>query len=549
MPEISPLVDALRRSTDRRAAGHALLGALIPVAQQALSASRYGERARVVHAALHIRQGGIYQDFIALDAELSTSDDPGASATAWRLLNGGRAPLLIDVDAQRWAPLGQALVPAQAAAVQWDGRTRAGLQDRRATHLAALPLRDAAGSPFGMATLEIACAPAVGRRFDGLTGCAEELQLRVDIAASTLRNLPGAAPAPAADPLLPVVGHAMAGVVETLRAFSSFEHTILLRGATGTGKTHLARWCHARSPRAGGPFVVTQLHAVAESLREGELFGWKKGAFTGAIADHAGRVARAEGGTLFLDEIDKLDRGAQGKLLRLLDERVYAPLGEDRDREADLRFIIGSNADLEREVAEGRFLEDLYYRVHVLPVEVPPLQSRADELGAWARHMLGELRPGASLDDDAVAALMRYSWPGNLRQLHSVLVRALAFAGGGQVDTDAVARALRLEAAPRGGAGLLAGLRSAAAAFVRESERRVEQGKAPLDIELSAAFRGAVLFEAVNLHNDPREAFIRLGLEERLQGGNHLRTLRREQERLAELCAALGLPMPGDWVG
>lgn len=549
MSELNPLVDALRRSVDRRGAGLALLGALVELASDALAASRYATRARVVHAALHLREGGLYQDFVSLDAELAAEqgEEPGASATAWRLLRSVRAPILIDVESLSWVALSQPFLPGQGNAIHWEGRTGAQLRSRRATHLAALPLRDAGGEPLGMVTLELSCPPAVGRRFEALVGPAEAMQLRVDVATSVLRSLPGAPPLVSADPLLPVLGRTMSGVVETLRAFSGFDETILLRGPTGTGKTHLARWCHERSARAGGPFVTVQLHAVAESLREGELFGWKKGAFTGAVADQAGRVSRAEGGTLFVDEIDKLDRGAQGKLLRLLDERVYSPMGEDRDRTANLRFIVGSNADLEREVAEGRFLEDLYYRVHVLPVEVPPLRSRLDEIELWALHMLRALRPAASLDPEAGESLRAFAWPGNLRQLHSVMVRALAFSRGDRVSGEAVQRALRLEASPRGEFGLIPGLRAAAAAFVRESERRSQRGEAPLDLELTQALRGAVLLEAVQLHQDPREAFVQLGLEERLQGGNHLRTLRRERERLHELCAALGVAVPADW--
>jgi DNA-binding NtrC family response regulator len=294
-------------------------------------------------------------------------------------------------------------------------------------------------------------------------------------------------------------------------------------------------------------------------LREGDLFGWRRGAFTGAQTDHRGRVTQAEGGTLFIDEIDKLDLTAQGKLLRLLEERRYTVLGEDRERRADTRFIVGTNANLEAEVAGGRFLEDLYYRVNVLPVEVPPLRSRSDEIPGWTRHMAAAIEvrggPAAELTPDALALLVSQPWPGNLRQLQSVMVRAVALAAAGArgpvvVGAEPVLRALGMDLRHTAGPepGLPGALREAAAAFLRENTQRRTQELAPLDLELVQALRGAVLVSAVQgAGGDARRAFVELGLEGRLQGGNHLRSLRREQERLVELCGVLGVPVPADW--
>ncbi len=334
----------------------------------------------------------------------------------------------------------------------------------------------------------------------------------------------------------------MEPVVAMLRMFAGLDEALLLRGPTGTGKSHLARWCHAQSPRSCYPFVVVHLHALPDGLREGELFGWRRGAFTGATQDHAGAVQRAEGGTLFIDEVDKLPLSTQAGLLRLIEDRRYQAMGDGRERVANVRFMVGTNAPLEAEVAAGRFLEDLYYRIHVLPVEVPPLAERHDELREWALLAIG--RHDVDLSEAAERALRAYSWPGNLRQLHSVAVRAYAFARGESagkvlISEAHVQRSLAMERR-LGQESAISALRGAAQAFVTESQTRALAGRGALDSELAEAFTGLVLEAAVARFGGEREAFLHFGLEERLKGGNHLKSLRREQERVSRLCAALG---------
>lgn len=543
-PSLTSLLDALASSADRDAAGRALLDMLQVRVRETL-----GGLGIIRRSTLHLRPGGAYADLLSTD---DARVELVASSTAWSLLSGRSDGVILDVEAELWSPLGEGVVPGRSAAVRWSGATRVSLQGRRTTHIVALPVRTGPALG-GMAIVEVDSPRSAGRRFEVLNPIAAELVVLTRLAAPFLATLPKpSTPGRASDPLLPVVGRQMAGVVDTLRAFSGFEETILLRGATGTGKSHLARWCHAQSPRRTGPFVVAHIHAVAEALREGDLFGWRKGAFTGASSDHRGRVAQAEGGTLFIDEIDKLDLPAQGKLLRLLEERQYSVLGEEKDRTADARFIIGTNANLEREVAAGRFLEDLYYRVYVLPVEIPPLRDRSDEIRAWAAHMASAIRGRGPvvMSPEAGAALEGYTWPGNLRQLQSVIVRAVALASMSGADTVVQAEHVFRSLAMEGRAidpPLLASLRDAAGAFVRANARRRSSGKGPLDLEHATVLRAAVLLEAVRASGDPRQAFIDLGLEARLQGGNHLRTLRREQERVAQLCADLGEPVPPGW--
>ena len=413
---------------------------------------------------------------------------------------------------------------------------------RRATHVLAVPVFNAERRVDGMVCLEVECRERIGTPFAEWEHCAPLVQSWSAAMAPLILLQPVEAAAP--DPLLPVIGEAMAAVRATLLVFATLDETLLLRGPTGTGKSHLARWCHANSRRADGPFVAVHLHAVPDELREGELFGWRRGAFTGAVKDQIGATARAEAGTLFIDEIDKLPIAAQGKLLRLLDERRYSPLGDGRDRLADVRFVVATNVDLEEEVRAGRFLVDLYYRVNVLPLDVPALASRRDEIPSWARYQVTDahMRHGGGplgMDDEAAAALQGQPWPGNLRQLHSVVLRAWAFAraeSATDVSPSHVTRALKLEPAAR---STMDPLRRAADLLVDASIREVEAGRPPLALELAEAFTGLVLAAAAARLGGEREAFLHFGLEERTRGGNHLKTWRREQERVATLEKAL----------
>lgn len=394
---------------------------------------------------------------------------------------------------------------------------------------------------------------------DGLTSAMTTAQVLVDAAAPTVSALPrrvGDA-ATRSDPLLPVVGAEMARVIDTLGCYARTDEVLLLRGPTGTGKSRLARWCWSRSARRDAPLVIANLLGVPETGQDSELFGVRRGAFTG-VSERVGQVTQAQGGTLFIDEVDKLSLAAQVKLLRLLDERVYRVVGETREREADLRFILASNADLELAVQEGRFLEDLYYRICVLPVWIPPLAERRDEIAPWARHMArewcGRSERSALLSAAAEARLRAHPWPGNLRQLHNVLRRAFALASAEAEPGEPILlsrahldRALNFDPSGRGGVdlGVFEALRRTALAVVRTVEQRRASGLAPLDdrngdLSLADAFRGLVLQVAVECTGDLKSAFTLFGLEDRIRGGNHLRTWRIAEEQVAMLSAALG---------
>jgi DNA-binding NtrC family response regulator len=225
-----------------------------------------------------------------------------------------------------------------------------------------------------------------------------------------------------------------------LRIFGLIEHlaesdaTILITGESGTGKELVARAIHAYSPRSRGPFVAVNSAAIPQELIESELFGHIRGAFTGAVRDRVGRFELAAGGTIFLDEVGDIPVHLQVKLLRVLQERTFERVGESESRSSDARVIAATNKDLRQAILDESFREDLYYRLRVVPIEVPPLRQRREDIEPLARHLLA--RVGARhdravrLSPDAMRALFRYSWPGNVRELENALEYAVAVSKG-----------------------------------------------------------------------------------------------------------------------
>jgi NtrC-family two-component system response regulator AlgB len=218
------------------------------------------------------------------------------------------------------------------------------------------------------------------------------------------------------------------------------EATILLRGESGTGKGVVARAIHARSPRATGPFVTISCPSLSAELLESELFGHVQGAFTGAVRDTIGKVAVAEGGTLFLDEIGDLPLTLQPKLLRLLQEKCYERLGETRTRAGNVRVIAATNRNLETEISAGRFREDLFYRLNVIEVTLPPLRQRPADVLPLAEHLLkffarqNGKKSVLGFSEAARLAITRYTWPGNLRELRNAVERGVILASGPYVE-------------------------------------------------------------------------------------------------------------------
>jgi two-component system response regulator HydG len=240
----------------------------------------------------------------------------------------------------------------------------------------------------------------------------------------------------------------MAKVLTLARRAATTDATVLIQGESGTGKELLARLVHDASPRAKGPFVVVHCAALAETLLESELFGHERGAFTGAVKRKLGRFELANGGTLFLDEIGELPPSVQTKLLRVLQERQFERVGGEETLTVDARLVTATHRDLKREVAEGRFREDLYYRLHVVPLALPPLRERPEDIPALAQHFITKAGPRLNrkvkgLTDTARQALCRHPWPGNVRELENVMEQALVFAEAETLDITDLPQALQ----------------------------------------------------------------------------------------------------------
>src|SRR5262252_8536585 len=242
-------------------------------------------------------------------------------------------------------------------------------------------------------------------------------------------------------------------IVDLARRVASSDCTVLIVGESGTGKEVLARFIHSRSPRASQPFVAVNCAAIPETMLEAMLFGYERGAFTGAHASHAGKFEQAQGGTLLLDEVTEMPLGLQAKLLRILQEREVERLGGRSPLPLDVRVLATTNRRLREEVAAGRFREDLYYRLNVFPLAIAPLRARRDDVLPLAMQLLaGRVRPGApipALSAEAAHLLLTYTWPGNVRELDNLLQRALILLNGPVIRPEHVQFELAGDSAPQ----------------------------------------------------------------------------------------------------
>jgi two-component system, NtrC family, response regulator PilR len=235
----------------------------------------------------------------------------------------------------------------------------------------------------------------------------------------------------------------MMEVFETIRKTADSGSTVMITGESGTGKELVARAVHQESSRRSAAFVSVNCGAIPETLMESELFGHVKGAFTGAVQSTEGLFLAADGGTLFLDEITEISQSVQVKLLRAIQEREIRRVGDTRDVKVDVRLIAASNRDLGKAVADGALREDLYYRLNVIPIHLPPLRDRTEDIPILVAHFIGRVardvgKSVSGISPEALAVLERYHWPGNIRELENVIERAIVLGSGDQITADAL---------------------------------------------------------------------------------------------------------------
>jgi len=281
---------------------------------------------------------------------------------------------------------------------------------------------------------------AIARALEKVNLSKQNFALRRDAAAhNSLDNIVGASPT-------------MEKLKTTIRTVASTNSTILVYGESGTGKELVARAVHVCSPRAGEAFVSVNCGAFPETLLESELFGYVKGAFTGANQNKRGLFEVAHAGTIFLDEISEMTSAMQVKLLRVLQERLVRPVGGTSEFEIDVRVIAASNRDLDRLVAEAKFREDLYYRLNVIPIRVPPLRERQEDIALLVNHFVKKYAPAAGksimrVNPQSLAALCGYEWPGNVRQLENTVERAVALEASDELHVELPAERPKAKAA------------------------------------------------------------------------------------------------------
>jgi two-component system response regulator HydG len=246
----------------------------------------------------------------------------------------------------------------------------------------------------------------------------------------------------------------MRQVMAAIEKVAPTDASVLLVGESGTGKEMVAREIHKRSRRKDGPYIKVNCGALTETLLESELFGHEKGAFTGAIKRKLGRFELAHGGTLLLDEIGDISAALQLKLLRVLQEREFERVGGEQTIKVDVRIVSATNKDLAQLVTTGQFRQDLYYRLHIVPVTLPPLRERREDIPVLVKHFIEKLAPKTNprvrdIEDEALAQLMAYRWPGNVRELENVVEQSLVFSDGERIGVGALPTSIRGEDASR----------------------------------------------------------------------------------------------------
>jgi DNA-binding NtrC family response regulator len=393
-------------------------------------------------------------------------------------------------------------------------------------------LPDLLGLSPSPAVIVITAQPSAESVIDAMAlGASAHLVKPVDLdeleqtVAAALQRAAPAAPERAAAPARALVGRSkpMLSLAGRVGALARSDCTVLITGESGTGKELVAAAIHERSARSAGPFVAVSCAAIPEALLEAELFGHEKGAFTGAHAERIGRVERAQGGTLFLDEVGELSPQAQAKLLRFLEARTFERVGGAGERQADVRILAATNAPLEDLVEEGAFREDLFYRLNVARVVLPPLRERREDLPLLVDHFLAAAgRPEVSVGPDAHALLLTRPWPGNVRELRNAIDAALVRLGDGPcLRAEHLPPATR--AAPSGDADALSALVRARVSAASSSDEGASEEGGGLFARLKEEVERAAIAAALEATGGNQVAATRLL-------GMNRATLRRKME-------------------
>ncbi len=330
--------------------------------------------------------------------------------------------------------------------------------------------------PVNLDHLDITISKAVRQR--ALESENRALKSRLD-SKFGLENIVGSSPA-------------MERLFDIVRQAAPTQATVLIEGASGTGKELVAQAIHRLSARAAGPFVAVHCAALSSSLLESELFGHEKGAFTGAVVQRKGRFEMAHGGTLFLDEISEIEPSVQVKLLRVLEERRFERVGGVDTVDVDIRIIAATNRDLRKYVEEGKFREDLFYRLDVVEIKMPPLKERGGDIALLCNRFMKEFaevnaRPVSRIAPEAAAILQAYSWPGNVRELRNTIEKMVVLARGDTLAVEDVPANIRDEARLNGVSGVSAAPAPAPAADFAPTESLAEVEKRKILAALDAA--------------------------------------------------------------
>jgi len=297
---------------------------------------------------------------------------------------------------------------------------------------------------------------------------------------------------------------AIRGILETVMAVKDSRSSVVITGETGTGKELIARTLHDSSRRGDKPFVALNCAAIPRELLESELFGYEKGAFTGAVSSRKGKFESAAGGTVFLDEIAELELSLQSKLLRVLQEREVERLGSNRKVRVNFRLVCSTNLDLKKEVREGRFRADLYYRINVVELSLPPLRERKDDIPLLVSEFFKEYcareDKAVGISEEAMKAFMEYDWPGNIRQLRNVIERAVVLSRGDVITRKELSRELRPRKEVLSGGGKT--LRQIEMQAIREALEMYKGNKSRVARELGMSRKA--LYKRLNEESGPR---------------------------------------------